>query len=256
MEITATAADLLTALRNAQGSDARAPIREALRREGLDASAPLVAALADADELHRWEAVNLLGELAPEDAALAVVRFALDEDEVHARWRAAWAVTRFERAVILPALLAALDGPEPAQWRAALILSLLSDRRCVDALVRGVDSPDTWRQWEALAALRALGAPEALPGILRRIGDSNPIAVRQEAVLALGAVGGPDAIGELLGLLDNGPPQLRWRAAMALCRLDPAVGEPALRRRLEVEPDPAVRAELRAITPTLGVRDA
>lgn len=249
------APELLKTLRGARGSEEREPIREALRREGPEASGPLLAALGDADDLHRWEAVNLLGELAPEDAALDVVRFALNEDEVHARWRAAWAVTRFDRTAIVPPLLAALAGPEPMQWRAALILSLLGDRRCVEALVRGVDGPDTWRQWEALAALRALGAPEALPGILRRVGDGNPMAVRQEAVLALGGVGGSDAIGELLRLLDEGPPQLRWRAALALCRLDPTIGEPALRRRLEIEPDASVRAELRAITRTPGVHD-
>jgi HEAT repeat protein len=237
---------LMRALTQAGGHEARAPLRDRLRALGPAAVPALVEALAHDDPFARWEAVNLLGELAAPATAETVVEFALCEEEVHARWRSFWAVTRFDPAVTTPLLLAALRGRDATRrWRAALILSMLGRDDAGRVLRRGLHARDEWTQWEALSAVRALGLAGAEQEVAPFLEPERDRSLRQEAVLALGAIGSDDAVALLVGVLDDPEPEVRWRASMALARGGPRAPLDALRGQLARERDAGVARQLR-----------
>ena len=71
------------------------------------------------------------------------MRFALNEDEVHARWRSFWAVSRFAPRTTVPLLAKALRARNRThRWRAALMLSMLDRPEAGPVLVAGLRSPD------------------------------------------------------------------------------------------------------------------
>src|SRR5262245_55847640 len=162
MSGTGEAERLVAELARAQGHDAREPIRARLRELGALARRALLAALADPDPFARWEAVSLLGEEAAPEAAEMVAEFALAEQEVHARWRSFWAVSRFPAGAAVRRLVAGLSDDVPARrWNAALALAMQGRPEARDAVIAGLGAADAWTQWEALAALRCLRAPAA-----------------------------------------------------------------------------------------------
>ena len=215
--MTAKAAASLTRLRNAYDGTARAQAREELRRLGEKAASALVTALADPDGMVRWEAVNLLGELAPKAHCRAVVEFALREREPHACWRAKWAVSRFDPATTTPLLLRALRGNAiMRRWSAALILAMMARPEAGEVVLEGLNSPCGWTRWEALGAVRNLRLRKALPRLGRFLRPAVPVPERQEAVLALGAIGTAGAAALLERALADPSPEVRWRASMGL----------------------------------------
>jgi HEAT repeat protein len=237
--------DLVAALAMGVGGSERAACRVRLRALGTAAAPRLAGHLAHADSLVRWEVVNLLGEFAHPRTLRRVVRFALEESEVHARWRAYWAVSRFDRGRTVPLLVDALAHRDPRrQWAGALMLSMLQRREAVPVLLHGLESRDRWTRWEALSALKAL-RPAGIEKVLDRFLDGDqPRDLRQEAVLALGAIGSPQAVEHLTRALRDPEPQVRWRAALALARAGAPAVIPLLRRALRDERDGAVRGEL------------
>lgn len=244
------ASSLVAALLQARGHDARSPIRQRIRDAGPAVVGPLLALLDHEDDMTRWEAVNLLGALAPASAAAEMTAHALQEREIHARWRAFWAVCRLPRPLVRPALHAALAGLDPeAAWNAAMMLSMMDDAAAADHVLAGLTSPDAWRRWEAVGAARALRLREAVPALLPLLAPQVDRATRQEVVLALGAIGGDDARATLRAVLDDPEAQLRWRAAMALARRATPLDREALRTRLAREDDPGVRVELARALP-------
>jgi HEAT repeat protein len=233
------------ALVAAIGNEARNPIRRRVLAMGASAVPALVATLDHSDPFARWEAVNLLGEMADSGTAKRVLDFALREDEVHARWRSFWAVTRFDPKQTVPSLLRNLQGMNTKKrWRAALILSMLGRMEAGPELVRGLKSSDEWQQWEALGGIKSL----ALAKVEKRVGAfldaKRARALRQEAVLTLGAIGTDAAIRIVIRALSDSEPEVRWRASLALS----GSGRPevlrALRRQLRRERDPGVRGQL------------
>ena len=59
------------------------------------------------------------------------------------------AVCRFDRQVTQPLLLETLRESDPdRQWRAALILSMQDDAESAPVILDGLESPDSWVQWE------------------------------------------------------------------------------------------------------------
>src|SRR5262249_12334921 len=159
-------------------------------------------------------AVSLLGELAVPVTARAVVAFALREDEVHARWRAFWAVTRFERKRTRPALLRALRGKNPTRrWRAGLILSMQGDSASAPEVRCGLDSSDPWIQWEALGAVRSLRLQGVEEAVGRFLDPGKEPSLRQEATLALGAICSKKALELLRAALADPDAEIRWRAS-------------------------------------------
>jgi HEAT repeat protein len=238
-------ADLVADLTAAKGNDARRPIRKALKQACAERSEELADHLEHEDCFTRWEVVNLLGELRDPRAAERVVQFALAENEVHARWRSFWAVTRFDRATVMPLLIAALRArKEPESWRAALVLSMLGYREAVPALIEGLDTDDSWIQWEALSALKSLRSPDAVDAILPFMKSGRLRSLRQEATLALGAIGGTVARAELERALRDTDPEIRWRASSGLARIGDARSIPALRNQLRTETHDATVRQL------------
>lgn len=239
-------ADLIADLTAAAGNDARRPIRNAVKKACAEGSEELADHLEHEDCFTRWEIVNLLGELRDPRVAERVVQFALGEDEVHARWRSFWAVTRFDRTTVVPMLIDALRArKEPESWRAALMLSMMRHREATPALIVGLDSDDSWIQWEALSALKSLRSPDAVDAILPFMTIGQPRSLRQEATLALGAIGGTVARKALERVLSDTDPEIRWRASSGLARIGDARSIPALRSQLLTETHDATVRQLR-----------
>jgi HEAT repeat protein len=248
-------AEAVEAFAGARGHEARRPLRERIRALAAGHAPALARHLGHRNAFTRWEVVNLLGELAEQDTAAHVVAFALGEDEVHARWRAFWAVTRFDRARTLPLLFAALSAEPPgARWRAALILSMLDRREAVPVLLAGLDSDDEWIRWEALNGLRALRPAGAEVKILPQLAPGVPRALRTEAVLVLGAIGSHSARAALRGALRDADPQVRWRASMGLARSAHGDDHEALRQAWARESEPEVRAQFERDIATMEAR--
>lgn len=236
---------LVDSLTGASGHEARIPIRDALRELGCGHAGALVPHLDHPDCFTRWELVSLLGELAEDETAADVVAFALGEDEVHARWRSFWAVSRFSAETTLPLLRKALKSRgDKRRWRAALILSMLGEREATDAIRKGLAYPDEWRQWEALSALKSLGAEGVEDDIRSFLQPDRSRSLRQEAVLALGAIGSVKARRMLRKSLNDTDPQVRWRASMSLSRVGNPVDRASLEKRLTVENDGDVKEQL------------
>jgi HEAT repeat protein len=236
---------LFTALKAAEGHAERAPLRKQLERAGALAVPVLLDGLASADDFTRWEAVNLLGILAPDNALDAVVEYALGENERHAKWRAFWAVSRFNRHKTRLLLHAAVSQPEAdRRWRAALMLSMMGDQTAGPVLLAGLDNCDRWIQWEALGAIKALGIAGAGARVAKFLQRDQPRHLRQEAVLALGAIPDGNTVGFLVKALNDHEPQLRWRASMVLARRGTAALQ-KLRARLRRERDGKVIHQLR-----------
>ncbi len=246
---TATArslARLIDDLTRARGHAARKPLRRRIAEIGADVGPALSVHLDHPDCFTRWEVVNLLGELVHPATLAPVVEFALSEDEVHARWRSFWAVSRFDRAESVPLLLEALAQSHPTRrWRAALMLSVLRRSEAVPTLLEGLDSDDPWIQWEALSALKSL-RPEGIEGRVKPfLARHRPRAIRQEAVLALGALGSAEAVKLLARAIRDSDPQIRWRASMGLARSGGRRRLSILYKALAREQDEGVLAQLR-----------
>lgn len=228
----------------AVGHEARAPIRGELESLGFLATQALLDGLTSASELTRWEAVNLLGVIAPPDAADAVFSFALEEEDVHARWRAFWAVTCFDRASISRRIRTALKSKSPKRkWRAALIASMLGVKEASLILVAGLAEADPWIRWEALTGIKALGAEEAEGAVGELLAETSRPELRHEATLTLGCIGTPSAFKRLGTLLHDEDPGVRWRAAMSLGRWGPEA-QTLLAARARKENDPNVKRQL------------
>ena len=105
-------------------ADERKEAREGLLALGAAAVPPLILATEAENATLRWEAVNLLGALGDLRATEAVLRVATTDSDVHARWRANWAITNLDDGTVVPRLIAALRGEDPTiSWNAAVTLS-------------------------------------------------------------------------------------------------------------------------------------
>lgn len=235
--------------------DGRNPLRESIRALGPSAAPHLLPHLDHPDDYTRWDLVNFLGEWAAPETARATVEFALGEDEVHARWRSFWAVSRFDRDRTIPLLLEALaDDDGTRRWRAALILSMMGRQEAGPELVAGLRHPEAWVRWEALSAIKSLAYTPAVRSVVRFLDPEHEADLRREAVLALGRIGTPLAVERLIGALDDPDPQVRWRASMALSRQGETV-RPHLVARMARESDPEVREQLQEDLNRLGGKD-
>ena len=194
----------------------RKEAREGLLSLGAAAVPPLILATESENALLRWEAVNLLGTLGDLRATDAVLHVAMTDSEVHARWRANWAITNLDDGTVVPRLIAGLDDEDPTvAWNAAVTLSLFGTVEAVPFLHQGLDATD-WRQWEAVNALGRVWNDETAPKLIVVL-QEGPEDVRKEAALSLGRIGGEGALAALLEALSDDPSfEVRWRAAMMI----------------------------------------
>ena len=197
----------------------RTAARGALLSLGVAAVPSLITATESSDALLRWEAVNLLGALGDLRATDAVLRVAMTDSEVHARWRANWAITNLDDGSVVPRLIAGMDDEDPiVAWNCAVTLSLYGVTEAVPLLHQGLDATG-WRQWEAVNALGRVWNEETVPKLIVVL-QGGPEAVRKEAALSLGHIGGAEVLAVLLIALADDPSfEIRWRAAMMIGRI-------------------------------------
>ena len=197
-------------------ADERKEAREGLLTLGAAAVPSLITATELDNAILRWEAVNLLGMIADPRGIDAVLHVAMTDSDVHARWRANWAITCLDDGMVVPRLIAALeDEDRTVAWNAAVALSLFGAVEGVSLLHKELEAVG-WRQWEAVNALGRVWNDETAPKLIVVL-QEGPEDVRKEAALSLGRIGGAGALAALLEALSSDPSfEVRWRAAMMI----------------------------------------
>ena len=209
------AEDLVERLASPSASE-RKEAREGLLALGTVVVPALILATESESATLRWEAVNLLGSLGDLRGADAVLRVATTDPDVHARWRANWAITNLDDGTVVPRLIAALGGENRAvAWNAAVALSLFGALEAVPLLHEGLEIKG-WVQWEAVNALGRIWNDTTVSELVVVLEEGSE-DVRREAALSLGRIGGGVALAALLKALGNDlSPEVRWRAAMMI----------------------------------------
>ncbi len=209
------AQELIERLANPSANE-RKEAGEGLLSLGAAAVPFLILATESDNALLRWEAVNLLGTLGDLRATTAVLHVAMTDSEVHARWRANWAITNLNDGTVVPQLIAGLGDEDPTvAWNSAVTLSLFGAVEGVPLLHEGLKS-DGWRQWEAVNALGRVWNDATAPKLIVLLHE-GPEGVRKEAALSLGHIGGTEVLTALLITLAKDPAfEVRWRAAMMI----------------------------------------
>lgn len=152
-----------------------------------------------------------------------------------------------------------LRGPIPVEFRKAIGDRIFGCDDCQDVC--------PWNRFAGKAEEPRLAArpdglhTETLIALLQITPEEFRLRTRRSAVrragyagflrnvaVALGNTGGPGAFEALTEALDHPESLVRGHAAWALVQRDPQRAEPLLAARLSRERDPAVRAELRALT--------
>jgi len=197
-------------------ADERKEAREGLLTLGAAAVPSLIEATESSNASLRWEAVNLLGMIADPRGIDAVLSVAMTDSDVHARWRANWAITRLDDGTVVPRLISGLDNEDPTvAWNAAVTLSMFGQVEAVPMLHQGLESKG-WSQWEAVNALGRVWDDETTSKLILVLQEGGE-GVRKEAALSLGRIGGEIALHALLAALQSDPSfEIRWRAAMMI----------------------------------------
>jgi len=242
---TGSIAELIDRLGSKDASE-RSLARGEIYSLGAAAVPALIEATYSEDPNLRWEAVNLLGMIGDSRGIDAVLRLATSDPDVHARWRADWALYRLDDGSVVPRLLSAFGDDDPTVvWNAAVALSLFGRNEAVPILYQGLEATG-FQQWEAVNALGRVwdeGTAYRLAAVLAE-GDED---VRKEAVLSLGHIGGDEAVSAILRALQSDPsPEVRWRAAMMIGRIGGPELVPTLRALAGSEEDPLVIDQIEA----------
>lgn len=246
---------LISQLEKAQTHEEKKVIRNKLEQMGAPVAPYLVSHLQSPNEFTRWEIVSFLGEFKDVSTMIPLIKFAINENEVHARWRSFWAVSRFSSEGAGPILHRYLKSKVfKKRWRAALILSMLGDTKAGKVISEGLQSKDSWIKWEALSAVKSLKYRKEIPTICEIALNEKDENLRREAVLALGYMDSPLATKTLIKSLDDTSPQVRWRASMALTRYNNPSHIWQLRKVLEIEKESIVIEQLKNDIKTLSRR--
>lgn len=215
----------------------------ALERIGPAAVPALVARLATAGDDLRWDLVNVLGALGSPGALEPLVEAAVHHGEVHARWRAYWAIAAVDSDVGRAASLLTpyLEHSDPeVRWRAATALAFLEHPSAVPYLEAGLSAEEAWRRWEAVNGLASVHGAESWRKVGELATGDAEASVRQEAVMTLWKLGERRAREVLLAGAEDPSPQVRWRALAALAEVVPEL-RPWAEERAARDPAPEVR---------------
>jgi HEAT repeat protein len=194
-------------------------------------------ARTDDDERVRTAAIDALDDIGP-DAIERLVAEMAGVDPDGADWRraeafaqtlsagrdelrmaAANALRRVGDASALPALIEALDDPNPrVRERAARACGAIGDERAVDALADRLTDPTGRVRREAAAALAAIGTEKALEPLLGAADDRRE-EVRYAAITALGGYRGTAAIDPLISALDDDSGAVRRATVFSIIEL-------------------------------------
>jgi HEAT repeat protein len=177
----------------------------------------------DAGPVARAAELATLGHHAPLTPAARdqLVTALVDDSDPRVRAAALGALVRADADDALPLLLRALGDPAPAVRRRAAELAptMPHDARLAPALVTALADPDVtvveavaWSLGELGDDARVAGAVPALADVTRTHRDA---LAREAAVAALGALGDPDALATILDACRD-KPAVRRRAVLAL----------------------------------------
>lgn len=180
---------------------------DALDRIGPDAIEKLVAEMAGIDPNGAdWRRAEAFSKT-------------LSADRAELRMAAANALRRLADESALPALIEALDDPNPrVRARSARACGAVGDERAVDALAARLEDPTGRVRREAAAALAAIGTERALDPLIGAANDSRE-EVRYAAVTGLGGYQGMAAIDPLISALDDGSEVIRRAAVFSIIEL-------------------------------------
>lgn len=185
---------------------------------GLEARAPLVGLLATGSPDERIAAVAALARLSAAPTWPALLA-AVDDPEPGVSAAASDALTALARAHDLDLAADVADALEHAREPRAYgrLLGRLGGERAADELLDLLDDSDT--VVAGLAGVAIAKPACAGPVVLEVLRSSRAIALRKEACIALGALrhepAAPDLI-ELLGDADAGLAANAWRALQAI----------------------------------------
>ncbi len=243
---------LISELEKAPTHEEKKVVRNKIEQLGPPVAPYLVPYLQSQNEFTRWEIVSFLGEFKDVSTMIPLIKFAINEEEVHARWRSFWAVTRFSSegagTILLPYLKSKVFKK---RWRAALILSMLGDLKAGKVISEGLQSKESWIKWEALSAIKSLRYSNETSAVCEIALNEKDENLRREAVLALGYMNSHLATETLIKSLEDISPQVRWRASMALTRSNNPTHISQLQKLLESEKEAIVIDQLKQDIKTL-----
>jgi HEAT repeat protein len=104
--------------------------------------------------------------------------------------------------------------------------------KAIEGLTRALDSSDGHTRISAIWALGSSGDVEVVP-TLEPLYESPDAGIRKMVVYALGALPGESQIATLRTALQDGAPDVRWNAAVALARKGRHDGVPVLQQMLD-----------------------
>jgi HEAT repeat protein len=205
-------------------------------------SAALVG-LRDANPCSRWESAALLGSHPQRSLqAIAALMAALADPEELVRWQAAEALGVQEADRVFPVLVQALDDPQPLRRAgAAEAIGRLGGEAASLTLNKHLADPDPQVRMAVAAALGEIGDSAAIPALVPLLNDGNA-DVRRNVAGALGRIGSPTAAAPLAAMLTHTSQPLLVRRAVtaALARAPHPDAQSALLSALN-DPDPQVR---------------
>jgi hypothetical protein len=162
------------------------------------------------------------------------------------RWPAAYELSRLMadpkvRAdrTLGPELVKAFEATPESDPQVKRYLALAIGRldpplppKAIEGLTRALDSSDGHTRISAIWALGSSGDVEVVP-TLEPLYESPDAGIRKMVVYALGALPGESQIATLRTALQDGAPDVRWNAAVALARKGRHDGVPVLQQMLD-----------------------
>jgi hypothetical protein len=162
------------------------------------------------------------------------------------RWPAAYELSRLMadpkvRAdrTLGPELVKAFEATPESDPQVKRYLALAIGRldpplppKAIEDLTRALDSSDGDTRISAIWALGSSGDVEVVP-TLEPLYESPDAGIRKMVVYALGALPGESQIATLRTALQDGAPDVRWNAAVALARKGSHDGVPVLQQMLD-----------------------
>lgn len=202
-------------------AEVRGRALDTIAGRGAAAVAPLIEALARADDERRWCVAEALAAIG-DDAVPALIA-ALGDDAVQTG--AAATLVRIGGPAVPPLIAALGDDDGEVQFGALYALREIGDA-AIPSLVGALDAPDGNTRRSAARILRELGwKPPDDPGAIRYL-------IAGEAWLDVAEYGGA-AVGPLIAVLKSPDGEARWNAARTLGE----IGEAAVGPLVDLLPD-------------------
>lgn len=230
----------------------RGAIKAAAAMRARDAAGPLRKALEDADPECRAQAAQALTALRGNEAIPALAA-ALKRDQPPAvRTALASALLELDAEGQLDFVLGLSRDPEPSVRRNLLIsLGRVRTPGATAVLLAGLKDADAWTRSIAAEGLVRRDTPDVRRALAEALGDPEAEVV-EKVLTALHSIGAPEAVPQLLKLLESGGPGVRDRAGAALRDAVGPADLPRVVAALETVRAPESRAYLFAAMLRLG----